>query len=149
MKDFTLPFFTFKLFTRAYASKRFVISSALSLGLAAGFAATPLWAVEASPNTLEQLNTPEQPIAPKHIAPKQIAPEQKAATQPSELTRVSINSADAATLAEHLVGIGPAKADAIVAWRNENGRFSSVEQLLEIKGIGQAILDKNKTRISL
>lgn len=65
------------------------------------------------------------------------------------LTRVSINSADAATLAKHLVGIGPNKAEAIVQWRETHGRFTSVEQLLEIKGIGTATLNKNKERVTL
>ena len=79
------------------------------------------------------------------------APVKTAAPVISEkaLTRISINSADAATLAEHLVGIGPSKAEAIIAWRTQNGRFTDTAQLLEIKGIGQATLDKNKTRITL
>lgn len=63
--------------------------------------------------------------------------------------RVSINSANAAVLAEHLIGIGPTKAEAIVAWRSENGRFSNIEQLLEVKGIGSATLNKNKHLITL
>ena len=72
-----------------------------------------------------------------------------AATEQTALTRISLNSADADTLAKHLVGIGPAKAAAIVEWRNTHGRFTSVEQLLEIKGIGEATLNKNKPRVTL
>lgn len=41
-----------------------------------------------------------------------------------------------------LPGIGDAKAAAIVAWRTENGPFTSVDQLLEVKGIGEGILGK-------
>lgn len=63
--------------------------------------------------------------------------------------RISINSANAAVLAEHLIGVGPAKAEAIIAWRSKNGRFSNVEQLLEVKGIGTATLNKNKHLITL
>lgn len=76
-------------------------------------------------------------------------------TQPAKTTsiqsasRVSINSANAAALAEHLIGIGPAKAEAIVSWRSQNGRFNNIEQLLEIKGIGAATLNKNKHLITL
>ena len=77
------------------------------------------------------------------------APAEAASTEQSALTRVSINSADAATLAKFLVGIGPAKAEAIVAWRTANGRFTDAEQLLQVKGIGKATLDKNKARITL
>jgi len=84
-----------------------------------------------------------------------VKPEQaqspKTATQTATQTasRVSINAANATTLAEHLIGIGPTKAEAIVAWRAKNGRFNTVEQLLEIKGIGAATLSKNKHLITL
>lgn len=63
--------------------------------------------------------------------------------------RISINTANAETIALTLNGIGEAKAQRIVAWRESNGRFENVEQLLEIKGIGQATLDKNIDLISL
>ena len=68
---------------------------------------------------------------------------------PQTSTRISLNSANAETLAEHLTGVGLAKAEAIVAWREANGRFESVEQLLEVKGIGEATLQKNLTRLTL
>ena len=77
----------------------------------------------------------------------QTEPAKTASTQTAN--RVSINSANAAVLAEHLIGVGPAKAEAIVKWRSENGRFSNIEQLLEIKGIGSATLNKNKHLITL
>ena len=82
------------------------------------------------------------------------APAQPPAVQSQQVpaqaaTRISINAANADMLAEHLVGIGPAKAEAIVAWRQQNGRFSDVEQLLKIKGIGAATLNKNKHLITL
>jgi competence protein ComEA len=60
---------------------------------------------------------------------------------------VSINSADAATLAEELAGIGPAKAEAIVEYRDRNGPFESVDQLLDVKGIGERVLDMNEGNI--
>ncbi|MDZ7925299.1 MAG: ComEA family DNA-binding protein [Marinagarivorans sp.] len=72
-----------------------------------------------------------------------------AAVEQTASTRISLNSADADTLSKHLVGIGPAKAAAIVQWRDTNGRFTSVEQLLEIKGIGEATLNKNRARVTL
>lgn len=50
---------------------------------------------------------------------------------------VDLNSADAAEL-ETLPGIGPALAARIIAWRAEHGRFSSVEDLLDVSGIGDA-----------
>jgi competence protein ComEA len=63
--------------------------------------------------------------------------------------KVDLNGADAATLQRELLGIGEAKAKAIVAYRDSNGAFSSVEELLEVKGIGKAILDKNRDKLEV
>ncbi len=54
--------------------------------------------------------------------------------------RVNLNTADAAAL-DTLPGVGPATAANILAWREENGRFESVEDLLDVGGIGEAKLD--------
>lgn len=62
---------------------------------------------------------------------------------------VNINTADAATLDRVLLHIGPAKAAAIVAWREAHGPFRSIEDLGEVKGIGPRTLDKNRDRIVL
>lgn len=61
--------------------------------------------------------------------------------------KVDLNNADAATLQRELAGVGEAKAKAIVAYRDSNGPFSSIDELLEVKGIGKAILDKNRGRV--
>ncbi|MGE8189463.1 ComEA family DNA-binding protein [Pseudomonas sp. NPDC086278] len=63
--------------------------------------------------------------------------------------KVDINKADAPTLQRELAGIGEAKAKAIVAYRESNGPFSSVDELLEVKGIGKAILDKNREKLEV
>ncbi len=60
---------------------------------------------------------------------------------------VDINSADAATLALVLEGVGMTKAQEIVAYRELHGKFDSIEQLLEVKGIGAATLEKNRHRL--
>jgi competence protein ComEA len=57
---------------------------------------------------------------------------------------VDINSADAATLARELDGIGLARAKAIVEYRDRNGRFRSVDEVLNVKGIGPQVLEQNK-----
>jgi competence protein ComEA len=62
---------------------------------------------------------------------------------------VNVNSADANTLARELDGIGPAKAQAIVEYRQKNGPFRSAEDLLKVQGIGQKVLDQNKANIRL
>lgn len=62
---------------------------------------------------------------------------------------VNINTADAATLDRVLVGIGPSKAQAIVAHRKAHGAFRSVDALSDVKGIGPATIKRNAGRISL
>lgn len=62
---------------------------------------------------------------------------------------VDINSADAETLARELDGVGLARAEAIVAWRENNGPFASPEALLEVKGVGPSVLEKNRENIRL
>lgn len=46
-----------------------------------------------------------------------------------------------------LSGIGEVKADAIIAYRTENGAFQSVEQLLEVSGIGEKTLEKLRAQV--
>jgi len=62
---------------------------------------------------------------------------------------VNINSADAQTLAAALDGVGEARARAIVAYREEHGPFRSVDDLAEVKGIGERVLAANRSRISV
>lgn len=64
-------------------------------------------------------------------------------------TPVNVNKADAATLAKSLDGVGHAKAEAIVAWREEHGPFKSVDDLGQVKGIGPATLERNRAAILL
>jgi len=52
---------------------------------------------------------------------------------------VNLNTATTEQL-DTLPGVGPVTAQAIIAWRVENGRFASVDQLLDVKGIGDATL---------
>lgn len=63
--------------------------------------------------------------------------------------RVNINQADAATLAAALNGVGESKAKAIVEYREQHGPFTSVEELSEVKGIGQATVNMNREKITL
>lgn len=70
-------------------------------------------------------------------------------TQESMAAKVNLNTADAAMLQKELIGIGKNKAEAIVAHRESNGLFTSVDELVEVKGIGKAILEKNRDRLSV
>jgi competence protein ComEA len=63
-------------------------------------------------------------------------PPQPDSTQPgSPAAALDLNRATSAQL-EHLPGIGPVTAAAIVAWREQHGRFSRIEELQEVDGIG-------------
>ncbi len=70
-------------------------------------------------------------------------------TIPKVPPQVNINSADAATLAQTLEGVGEQKASAIVAHRKKHGPFKSVDALDQVKGIGEKTLEKNRARIAL
>jgi competence protein ComEA len=61
------------------------------------------------------------------------------APAPDGATLVNLNTADQAAL-DTLPGVGPVTADAILAWREANGAFTSVDELLEVDGIGEATL---------
>ncbi len=62
-------------------------------------------------------------------------------------TPVNINTATASEIAAALNGIGIAKAEALVAYRNQNGMFTSAEQIVNVSGIGEATFEKNKADI--
>ncbi|MFW3895902.1 ComEA family DNA-binding protein [Pseudomonas bharatica] len=81
--------------------------------------------------------------APASPPPAPLAPAQ------AELAQLNLNTATAITLQSHLTGIGKAKAEAIVAYREQHGDFASVEELLEIKGIGKALLDRNRDKLTV
>lgn len=72
-----------------------------------------------------------------------------AATATTVQEKINLNTADAATLQKELIGIGKNKAEAIVAYREANGQFTSIDELVEVKGIGKAILDKNRDRLTV
>jgi len=61
----------------------------------------------------------------------------------SQAAPVNINTADAVTLASNISGIGPKKAQAIVAYRESKGPFKTAQDLANVKGIGLKIVQKN------
>lgn len=62
---------------------------------------------------------------------------------------VDMNTADADTIARELNGVGLTKAQAIVEYREEYGRFESPDDLLDVTGIGPHILEANRSNIVL
>lgn len=63
--------------------------------------------------------------------------------------KVNINQASIDELAQKLNGIGVQKAKAIVEYREKYGAFNSIENILEVQGIGPAFLEKNKDKLVL
>lgn len=62
---------------------------------------------------------------------------------------VNVNTADAQTISDALSGIGLKKAEAIVKYRTEKGPFKSVEELVNVQGIGEKTVEKIKQDILL
>lgn len=82
------------------------------------------------------------PVGAEPVVAANILPE-------AELVTINLNTADEATLQRELSGIGAAKAKAIVAYREANGEFTSTDELLEVKGIGKAIFEKNRNKVAV
>jgi len=81
-------------------------------------------------------------------APPGLAAEQSAADA-GEVAQIDINTADAAAIAAALDGVGLVKAQEIVAYREMFGAFKTVDELMEVKGIGPGTLARNRDRITL
>ena len=62
---------------------------------------------------------------------------------------VNVNTADAETISAELNGVGLSRANAIVEYRKQNGPFQSVDELLNVKGIGERTLEMNRDNILL
>lgn len=85
-----------------------------------------------------------------------LVPQRGAASLPSpspppgspQAATVDLNSADQ-TVLETVPGLGPVKAGAIIAYRTEIGGFDSIDQLLEVSGIGPATLESIRPFVSL
>ena len=61
---------------------------------------------------------------------------------------VNLNTATAEQL-EALSGVGPATAHAIITWRQQHGRFRSVQDLLQVRGIGPAKLEALRDQVTV
>ena len=111
------------------------VERAALVALALVLAPAPLWAAEG------KAGVDKPPAVATQAAPK------AEATAKAE-SAINVNTASAEQIAAGLVGVGPAKARAIVAYREANGPFKDKSQLLKVKGIGEAILKQNEARIA-
>ena len=57
---------------------------------------------------------------------------------------VNINTANAQSLSKNIKGVGLKKAEAIIAYREKHGKFKTVADLTQVKGIGKKLLEKNE-----
>jgi comEA protein len=107
------------------------------------------------------ITLPDNTVTYLHIVPRETAPvaaEVKETSRveyetiaetvfiPSADTPVNINTADLDRLCA-LPGIGPALAERIVQYRNESGDFMSPEEIMNVRGIGEAMYEKIKDMI--
>lgn len=85
------------------------------------------------------------------IAPSMVFAESTTATSAAEevVLFVDINIDSAEKISDLLKGIGLKKAQAIVEYRETNGPFETIDDLLNVKGIGPATLEKNRAAIKV
>lgn len=62
---------------------------------------------------------------------------------------VNINDASVAAMSHYLKGIGDVKASSIVKYRELNGDFNNIDDLVNVKGIGKGTLKKNRENLSV
>jgi competence protein ComEA len=62
---------------------------------------------------------------------------------------INLNTANAQEIASALLGVGPVKAEAIIALRDELGGFTDINQLLKVKGIGESTIQRIAEQIVL
>ncbi|CTU10876.1 helix-hairpin-helix domain-containing protein [Escherichia coli] len=93
----------------------------------------------AKPTTVE--TKAEAPAAQSKAVPAKASDE--------EGTRVSINNACAEELARAMNGVGLKKAQAIVSYREEYGPFKTVEDLKQVPGMGNSLVERNLAVLTL
>ena len=98
------------------------------------------------PTRDDVLSTPP-PISNAPSSPSDESTESQT-TQTSSNEQININTATAAAL-ESLPGIGPAIAQTIIDHRNTNGPFTSIEEIKNVKGIGDKFFEKIQDKITV
>lgn len=101
----------------------------------------------ASVNLARQVRDGEQIVVARMADPQPSGAEANA-NAPGAPATISLNTADAQAL-ESLPSVGPALAQRIIEWRQSQGEFSRVEQLLDVPGIGPKTLAGFRDRVSV
>jgi competence protein ComEA len=72
-------------------------------------------------------------------------PSKLSPTEPS--ARINLNQANVSSLTGSFKGIGKKRAEAIIEYRESHHGFKSIEELADVRGIGQRFVDKNKEKL--
>ena len=96
----------------------------------------------------QQIYVPTQEEAEEGALPAAIQPADPGSETTDANGVVNINTADAAAL-KSLSGIGDAKAQAILAYREEHGFFSSIEEIMQVPGIKESTFSAIKDKIAV
>lgn len=97
-------------------------------------------------NRAEKLKNHQSIIIPNKNAVKEVASTSQTDEKISSI--ININTASEAEL-DTLPGIGPSRAKDIISYREEKGGFNSIEDIKNIKGIGEVSFEKLKDKISI
>lgn len=131
--------------------KQFIVSTILTLGLAV---CTPIAMANPTATTAKNQQFDQryaqwkstQPVAKVGASNK--SEQNVVKTSNISSAKVNLNTATVVEL-QQLSGIGEAKAKAIIAYRKKQGGFKNIEELKQVKGIGDALFQKNKARLAL
>ena len=66
----------------------------------------------------------------------------------SQTAKVNLNKASLEEL-QTVRGIGPALAERIIQYRDEHGRFERIEDIVQVRGVGEAKFEKLKSQVSI
>ena len=99
-------------------------------------------------NSIKQILSIITLIASLYVPAIAVAADSKDKYEGIEIT-VNINTASAQELADLLKGVGLKKAEQIVEYRQQNGKFATADDLDNVPGIGAATVEKNRQRIQL
>lgn len=89
-----------------------------------------------------------QPVTPANVAQPAATASTADSTQ-SDTEKVSINTASAEALAKVMSGVGLKKAQSIINYREQYGPFNKLEDLKQVPGIGDALLERNRDHLTL
>ena len=119
-----------------------LFASVISLAAALPVAAETIAPVGNTPASLPKVEKAGNMVMPQNHTNKV----EKSAKKGSP---VNINTADAVTIADSLKGIGKKRAEAVVEYRTKNGPFKTVQDIKNVKGLSQRVIDMNSGKILL